>query len=95
MIDQFSLLDWSIFAFYSLLLVVTGLWFNSKAKSSKDYFLGGKQMPIWLVGVSVLATSQSAATFLGGPDQGYRGKLGRRHCGHVCGRIFNAEVLSI
>lgn len=75
MIDQFSLLDWSIFAFYSLLLVVTGLWFNSKAKSSKDYFLGGKQMPIWLVGVSVLATSQSAATFLGGPDQGYRGDL--------------------
>lgn len=32
-------------------------------------------MPIWAVGISVLATSQSAATFLGGPDQGYRGDL--------------------
>jgi len=75
MIDQFSLLDWSIFGIYALILVVSGLWFNSKAQSSKDYFLAGNTMPIWLVGISVLATSQSAATFLGGPDQGYRGDL--------------------
>ncbi|MDT0595358.1 sodium:solute symporter [Glaciecola petra] len=75
MIDQFSLLDWSVFGFYALILVLSGLWFNRKAQSSKDYFLAGNQMPVWLVGVSVLATSQSAATFLGGPDQGYRGDL--------------------
>lgn len=75
MIDQFSFLDWSIFAIYLIILVVSGLWFNRKAQSSKDYFLAGNQMPVWLVGISVLATSQSAATFLGGPDQGYRGDL--------------------
>ena len=75
MIDQFSFVDWAIFAFYALILVVTGIWFNRKAQSSKDYFLAGNQMPVWLVGISVLATSQSAATFLGGPDQGYRGDL--------------------
>lgn len=75
MIDQFSFLDWSFFAAYLLILVVSGFWFNTKSQSSKDYFLAGNQMPIWLVGISVLATSQSAATFLGGPDQGYRGDL--------------------
>ena len=75
MIDQFTLLDWSIFAGYALILVLTGIWFNRKAQSSKDYFLAGNQMPVWLVGISVLATSQSAATFLGGPDQGYRSDL--------------------
>ncbi len=32
-------------------------------------------MPMWMVAVSVLATSQSAATFLGGPYMGYRGDL--------------------
>lgn len=32
-------------------------------------------MPVWMVAISILATSQSAATFLGGPDQGYRGDL--------------------
>lgn len=75
MIDQFTLLDWSIFAGYAVILVVSGVWFNRKALSSKDYFLAGNQMPVWLVGISVLATSQSAATFLGGPDQGYRSDL--------------------
>ncbi len=75
MIDQFSLLDWGVFLTYGLILVGTGIWFNTKAQSSRDYFLAGNQMPIWLVSVSVLATSQSAATFLGGPDQGYRGDL--------------------
>jgi SSS family transporter len=76
MIDQFSLLDWSIFALYGLILLVTGYIFNRQAKNNtSDYFLGGNTMPVWAVGISVLATSQSAATFLGGPDQGYRGDL--------------------
>ena len=75
MIDQFSLLDWSIFAAYGLILLATGYLFNRQSANSQDYFLGGKSMPIWVVAVSVLATSQSAATFLGGPDQGYRGDL--------------------
>ncbi|WP_395340460.1 sodium:solute symporter [Ningiella sp. W23] len=75
MIDQFSWLDWTVFASYGLILLVSGYLLNKKAKDSTDYFLGGNTMPIWVVGISVLATSQSAATFLGGPDQGYRGDL--------------------
>lgn len=75
MIDQFSILDWSIFAFYGLILLISGYIFNRKSTSTRDYFLGGNAMPVWVVGISVLATSQSAATFLGGPDQGYRGDL--------------------
>ncbi|MGQ8366992.1 sodium:solute symporter [Glaciecola sp. 1036] len=75
MIDQFSLLDWSIFAAYALILLGTGVYLNKSANDSQDYFLGGNKMSLWAVAVSVLATSQSAATFLGGPDQGYRGNL--------------------
>lgn len=75
MINQFSWLDWSMFLIYGLILLVSGYIFNRKSASTKDYFLGGNSMPIWVVGISVLATSQSAATFLGGPDQGYRGDL--------------------
>jgi SSS family transporter len=48
---------------------------RKKSTSSADYFLGGNAMPMWMVSISVLATSQSAATFLGGPDMGYRGDL--------------------
>lgn len=70
----FALADWLVFLTYGLLLLVTGWYFNrQKAASTQEYFLAAKQMPIWVVAISVLATSQSAATFLGGPDQGYRG----------------------
>jgi len=75
MIDQFSILDWALFAIYGLILLGSGWFFSRKSNTSQDYFLAGKSMPFWVVAVSVLATSQSAATFLGGPDQGYRGDL--------------------
>jgi Na+/proline symporter len=38
-----------------------------------DYFLAGHHAPAWLVAVSALSTMQSAATFLGAPDNSYRG----------------------
>lgn len=75
MLDQYTHLDLLVFAAYLVLLASTGYWFNRKASNGNDYFLAGNSMPVWVVAISVLATSQSAATFLGGPDQGYRGDL--------------------
>ena len=75
MLTQYTLIDLLVFGLYAVLLVASGYWFNRKATNSNDYFLGGNAMPVWMVAISVLATSQSAATFLGGPDQGYRGDL--------------------
>ncbi|WDS35443.1 sodium:solute symporter [Pseudoxanthomonas sp.] len=42
------------------------------ARDTRDYFLAGGRIPAWLAAISVLATTQSAATFLGVPDNGYR-----------------------
>lgn len=75
MLTQYSTIDVIFFALYLLILVISGWYFNRRANSTQDYFLGGKSMPVWMVAISVLATSQSAATFLGGPDQGYRSNL--------------------
>ena len=73
---QYTSLDWIVFGGYGLLLLVSGWLINRRgSNSSQDFFLGGNAMPTWMVAISVLATSQSAATFLGGPDQGYRGDL--------------------
>lgn len=73
---QLTLLDWTVFFAYFVILAITGWQVNRrKALSSNDYFLASHAMPVWLVAVSVLATSQSAATFLGGPDMGFRGNL--------------------
>ncbi|MGF1544266.1 MAG: sodium:solute symporter [Parvularculaceae bacterium] len=69
-----SLLDWSVIAAYVAGVVGGGVYLSRrKAATLDDYFLGGKEMSSWVVMFSVIATTQSAATFLGGPDYGYRG----------------------
>ena len=71
--SAFSALDWSVFGAYFLLLGITAfILSNIKIKSSRDYFLGSNTMPMFAVALSVLATSQSAATFLGAPEYSYR-----------------------
>lgn len=69
-----TLVDWSIIAVYVAAVVGGGVALSRRPNSStRDYFLGGNRMPVWLVMFSVIATTQSAATFLGGPDYGFRG----------------------
>ena len=73
---QFTGLDWGIFAIYLAVLAISGWYFSrNRSKDSRDYFLAHNSMPMWMVAISTLATTQSAATFLGGPDLGYRGDL--------------------
>lgn len=74
MTPQFAALDWIVVGLYVLVLLAGG-WLFSRfhADDTKDYFLAGRTVPAWLAAVSVLSATQSAATFLGAPDQGYRG----------------------
>ena len=60
---QLTLLDWTVFFGYFAILALTGWYVNRrKAGNSNDYFLAANSMPVWVVAVSVLATSQSAAS---------------------------------
>jgi SSS family transporter len=61
---------------YCVMLVITGILFaRREAKSTGEYFLAGRRMPMWAVAVSIIATSLSAATFIGAPEQSYRGDM--------------------
>lgn len=96
MTDGFALFDWVIVGGYLVLLFVMGWIFSTvKLENSRDYFLGGNNMPYWLVAISVLATTQSAATFLGGPDQGFRGDYTylSTNIGTIIAALFVARVL--
>lgn len=73
MTAQFTSLDWAVVAGYILLLALAGWLSTRRQRDADDYFLAGHRVPIWLVAVSVLSTTQSAATFLGAPDYSYRG----------------------
>lgn len=70
--SAFATLDWAIFGAYFLVLILTSVILSQgKIKSTRDYFVGGNTVPMFAVAISVLATSQSAATFLGGPEYSY------------------------
>lgn len=70
--SSFSTIDWIVFASYFLILILTSVILSqTKVQTSRDYFTGNNTMPMWAVAISVLATSQSAATFLGGPEYSY------------------------
>jgi SSS family transporter len=74
--SNFTTLDWIIFSSYFLVLILTTVILSqTKVKTSRDYFTGGNAMPMFAVAISVLATSQSAATFLGGPEYAYKKDL--------------------
>lgn len=70
---SFTAYDWSILLAYVALLALAGWRATRRAGNADDYFLAGHHAPVWLVAVSVLSTMQSAATFLGAPDNSYRG----------------------
>ncbi|NLX13790.1 MAG: sodium:solute symporter [Phycisphaerales bacterium] len=45
--------DYLVIGFYFLVLVIIGLYLRSRAsRSLEHYFLGGKQMPWWLLGIT-------------------------------------------
>lgn len=96
MTAHFEAIDWAVIAAFAALLVAIGLYFQrSDAKDPKDYFLAGGQVPSWLAAISTIATMQSAATFLGAPDYGFRGDftyLGT-NIGTIMGALFVGLIL--
>jgi SSS family solute:Na+ symporter len=56
-------IDWLIIAAYFLLSLLVGVAYSKKAGSStSEFFLSGRNMPWWLLGVSMVATTFSADT---------------------------------
>lgn len=96
MMLPFSMADWLVIAAYLLLLLAGGWIFTPrKTETANDYFLAGGNVPAWLAAISVLSATQSAATFLGGPDYGYHGDLTylSGNIGGLMGAIFVAHVM--
>lgn len=58
-----STIDWIIILLFFCFTLAIGLYASKQAgKSAKDYFLSGRNMPWWLLGVSMVATTFSADT---------------------------------
>ena len=63
--------DWTIVAIYLAWIVWDGLRLTRRSRELEGYFLGGRNLPWWAVGLSVMATQLSAITMVGTTGQGY------------------------
>ena len=68
---MFTVVDWIVLVAYLLLSVAIGLFVSRGNKNLKEYMLGGGSIPWVAVGISLIATSVSATTFLGAPADVY------------------------
>ena len=56
-------LDWIVVCLYIAVTLVTGLYFARRAgRQTDEFFLGGRSMPWWLLGTSMVATTFSTDT---------------------------------
>ena len=78
-------LDWVILALSVILVLGIGAGVGlrrsraakqaDRADTERAFFLASNRMPWWAVSASVVATSLSAVTFIGGPEKAYNGNL--------------------
>jgi len=66
-----SALDWVVLLVYLVAVVAFGFWSGRGNRRIEDFFLAGRQMRWWAVGLSVMATQISAITFIGTTGQAY------------------------
>ena len=60
---KLTLLDWCIVGGYFLFNIAIGLYYKARAgKNMSEFFLGGRNIPWWLAGTSMVATTFGADT---------------------------------
>jgi len=64
---MFSSIDWAIVGAYILGTTIVGHRLKGKQHSTRDFFLGGRNLPWYAVTASTIATTISAVTFIGVP----------------------------
>src|SRR5437867_790799 len=60
---KLTALDWSVVAAYFLFNLAVGFYYKSRAgKNTEEFFVGGRNVPWWLAGTSMVATTFAADT---------------------------------
>ena len=60
---QISFIDWLIiFSFFGVFILIGFITSKKSGENSKEFFLSGRNMPWWMLGISMVATTLSADT---------------------------------
>ncbi|MBI1285994.1 MAG: solute:sodium symporter family transporter [Flavobacteriales bacterium] len=73
---DFSIIDLATFVGFILLVIGVSLWAGRKEETSEDYFLAGRGLTWWMIGLSLIASNISTEHFVGMAGQGYMADIG-------------------
>jgi SSS family solute:Na+ symporter len=62
-----NFLDWTVIMIYFVGMIGLSVYLGRRQSSQEDYFVGGRKLPWWAVGVSTMATQTSAISFISIP----------------------------
>jgi SSS family transporter len=64
---RFGAVNMAVLVGYLVVLVIMGIYFSKREKSTEDFFLAGRRVPWWAAGLSIYGTQLSAITFIAIP----------------------------
>jgi len=89
---QVSTLDYAIIIVYLIGIAALGKISGGRQKTVKDYFIGSKEVPWWIISFSIVAAETSTLTFISIPGLAYLINLNflQLTFGYLIGRIIVA-----
>lgn len=93
--SYFSTGDWLVIIVYLVAMIALGVWFGKDQHTTRDYFLGSRDIPWWGIGASIVATETSALTIIGVPAIAFGSNIGfiQMIVGYVIARVILAIVM--
>lgn len=95
--DRLAPIDIIIVVVYLAGTTILGAWFTRRQRDTRRYFLGDKNVPWWLILISIVTTETSIVTYLSVPGLAFKagGNLAflQLAFGYVIGRIVIAWLL--
>src|ERR671931_1917046 len=93
--QYFETADWLVIGIYLVGIILFGLRFGKAQKTTRDYFLGSKNIPWWGVGLSIVATETSALTIISVPAMAFGENMSFLQIiiGYVIARVILAVVM--
>ena len=67
-----TFVDVTVIVVYLLIMLYMGLKIARKQRSTEDFFVGGRDLPAWAVGISLFASVMSTILYLGQPGEMFR-----------------------
>ena len=86
-------LDWVVLGLYIAAIVGIGVWANRRQTDTEAYFVGNRGVAWWAAGLSIIATSFSAASILGVPGLAYSDDLW--YLQYSAGDILAAVIVAL